>query len=68
MNSEFWSIHTLYSCLEHHVASPRAATLLKTSKYPGIKNRYLCMLGDSEEGIVVPLQDRVYYKLMLSNI
>jgi len=26
------------------------------------------MLGDSEEGIVVPLQDGVYYKLMLYNI
>jgi len=64
MNSEFWSTHTLYSYLEYQVAYPHAATLSKTTKYPGLKSRYLCILGDSEEGIVVPLQDRFYYKLM----
>lgn len=64
MNSEFWSTHTLYSCLEHHVASPHAAMFTKTTKYPGLKNRYLCMLVESEECIVVPLQDRVCYKFM----
>jgi hypothetical protein len=28
------------------------------------QHRYLCMQSDGEEGIFVPLQDRIYYKLM----
>jgi hypothetical protein len=64
MNSEFWSTHTLYLYLKHQVAPQHAATLLKTTKHPGLKSRYFWMLGDSEEGTVVPLPDRVYYKLM----